>query len=289
MGRTVTSDSPFQAFDWWLSYLAILQTDELFTLVAYDTTGCRGIAPLVRSGAEVRPICDHLTDHSLLWLGDDDVGAAFMATLRRHGVRRVRGYGLSHRPRALAAYSGWRRVPCPVLALDGDCTTAYSPGLRARLRNSQPALSATGPLTLRVRQANADRMGRFLDRLDAWCTFTKHPERAMRDGRRRFALSWTASPALAPRTLLATLRAGASHVSTLLCFRYSGSLGVYATAHSPALARLSPGLHGTDALLRWAAANGFCRYDFLRGAEPYKARFGAREGYDVFNADLDLD
>lgn len=59
--------------------------------------------------------------------------------------------------------------------------------------------------------------------------------------------------------------------------------GFYITGFDPRFAPLSPGTAMVAHSVRWALAEGFQTFDFLRGDEPYKRSFGAvpRHGLDL--------
>lgn len=64
-------------------------------------------------------------------------------------------------------------------------------------------------------------------------------------------------------------------VAVLLAMRGQRALHYYLGGFDPAHARLSPGAILIGRAIRDAAAEGLGAFDFLRGAEPYKARWGA--------------
>ena len=65
--------------------------------------------------------------------------------------------------------------------------------------------------------------------------------------------------------------------STALCFDYGDELSLYNSGFDPAYASLSVGLLLKAFCLKEAIAAGRKRFDFLRGAEPYKYDLGGRD------------
>jgi len=70
-------------------------------------------------------------------------------------------------------------------------------------------------------------------------------------------------------------------VASVLCFRAEGELLLYNSGYDPAYAGLSVGLLSKALALQRAIEEGHRRFDFLRGAEPYKYDLGA-ENLNVY-------
>jgi len=62
-----------------------------------------------------------------------------------------------------------------------------------------------------------------------------------------------------------------------LCFDHDGTVFLYNSGYDPSFRRLSAGLLDKVFSIRESIAWGRKRYDFLKGAEPYKYRLGGRE------------
>ncbi len=71
-------------------------------------------------------------------------------------------------------------------------------------------------------------------------------------------------------------------LAAYLTYEYAGSVGLYNSGFDPAGAALSPGIVLLCHVIRDAIERGFCRFDFLRGEEPYKYAFGPTPE-DLFN------
>lgn len=77
---------------------------------------------------------------------------------------------------------------------------------------------------------------------------------------------------------LAFLEVGGQRAAAYLSFDYDGRLYVYNSAIDPSFAALSAGWVLLSYLLQWSIQNGRKEFDFMRGGEDYKFRFGAVAG-----------
>ena len=77
---------------------------------------------------------------------------------------------------------------------------------------------------------------------------------------------------------LAFVEMNGQKAAALLNFDYSDSILVYNSGYDPARFRhLSPGIIVTARSIELAVTLGRAHYDFLRGDEVYKYRFGAQD------------
>ncbi len=76
---------------------------------------------------------------------------------------------------------------------------------------------------------------------------------------------------------LACLRADGITVAALCCFRYGTTYAAYNAAYHPDYGHLSAGILLFADRIRSAISRRFACFDFLRGDEPYKYRFGATD------------
>jgi CelD/BcsL family acetyltransferase involved in cellulose biosynthesis len=76
---------------------------------------------------------------------------------------------------------------------------------------------------------------------------------------------------------LAFLYADGQPVATLCCFAYGSTYAAYNSGYHPAYGDLSAGIVLFAERIRTAIARGFTAFDFMRGDEPYKYRFGATD------------
>src|SRR5262249_10228076 len=77
---------------------------------------------------------------------------------------------------------------------------------------------------------------------------------------------------------LAFLETGGETAAAYLTFDFGNRLYIYNSAIEPRFNALSPGWVLLGYLLRWAIENKRAAFDFLRGDEDYKFRFGAVAG-----------
>jgi len=76
---------------------------------------------------------------------------------------------------------------------------------------------------------------------------------------------------------LAFLYADGEPIATLCCFAYGATYAAYNSGYHPAYAELSAGIVLFAERIRTAIARGFTAFDFMRGNESYKYRFGATD------------
>ena len=76
---------------------------------------------------------------------------------------------------------------------------------------------------------------------------------------------------------LSFLEVGGVRVASVICFDYENDLYLYNSGYDPAYASLSVGLLLKVFCLKEGIAEGKRRFDFLRGAEPYKYDLGAQD------------
>ncbi len=76
---------------------------------------------------------------------------------------------------------------------------------------------------------------------------------------------------------LAFLSADGEPIATLCCFAYGSTYAAYNSGYHPAYAEISAGIVLFAERIRTAIARGFTAFDFMRGNESYKYRFGATD------------
>lgn len=76
---------------------------------------------------------------------------------------------------------------------------------------------------------------------------------------------------------LSFLELDGKRVAANLCFDYNGSIYLYNSGYDPGYYRLAVGLLHKAYCLRKAITSGKARFDFLRGAEPYKYDLGGED------------
>ena len=80
---------------------------------------------------------------------------------------------------------------------------------------------------------------------------------------------------------LAFVDVGGKKAAAYLNFDYDGQIWVYNSGYDPEFREISPGWVLLGYLLKWAIENGRTVFDFMRGDEEYKYRFGARDRWVV--------
>lgn len=80
-----------------------------------------------------------------------------------------------------------------------------------------------------------------------------------------------------PRLHLAFLEVGARRIAAAVFFETTGSLLYYNAGVDPDARDLSPGVVLLERLVRRAIERGKCKVDLMRGDEPYKYEWGARD------------
>ena len=65
--------------------------------------------------------------------------------------------------------------------------------------------------------------------------------------------------------------------ASYFCFNYKNKIMVYNSGFDPQFSEYSPGWVLLGDLLRWANENQIAEFDFMRGNEDYKYRFGAMD------------
>ena len=88
-----------------------------------------------------------------------------------------------------------------------------------------------------------------------------------------------AAPGLLARGALClyAMRLDGDVVATLYTLRHRGRVFLYLSGFEPAAARLNPGTLLIGHAIEEAAREGAAEVDFLRGGEPYKYTWGARD------------
>lgn len=78
---------------------------------------------------------------------------------------------------------------------------------------------------------------------------------------------------------LAFIKAGDQRIAGYMNFDYDNRIWAYNAGFNNAYASLSPGWLIMAELVRWCAENGRAVFDFMRGGEEYKYRFGGKDRY----------
>lgn len=189
-----------------------------------------------------------------------------------------------------ARLHGWRVIReqedvCPVVEVtDGDWD-AYLATLdkkaRHEIRRKLRRAAVAGGLVTSVGAPDAGAIGRFIElhgaRFGDEGLFppTEGGARSRRFIDRLAQLE--GAEADGGQLVLVEVRAGDRLIFAALAFDDGRTAYLYNTGMDPAATELSPGVTGTAEFLRDRLAAGRRRFDFLRGDEPYKYEWGARD------------
>jgi hypothetical protein len=185
---------------------------------------------------------------------------------------------------------GWQliREPedvCPVVSFDGADWDAYLATLskksRHEIRRKIRRAEAHGPLTVRRGRPSPEAVARFVDLHTA--RFGDEGLFPPTEGGRRSRLFIERlaelESAAADGAQLDSIEvlSGERLIFVALAFDDGETCYLYNAGMDPAASELSPGVTGTAAYLRDRLEHGRKRFDFLRGDEPYKYEWGARD------------
>jgi CelD/BcsL family acetyltransferase involved in cellulose biosynthesis len=222
-------------------------------------------------------------DHLGALATEDVVEAALWTQLLGSEDRRpVLLEGVSSRTKALLEGRPGLRclasVPAPCLTLNpGEPDADWSAAMRKDTRRMERRLADE-----KVEGEWVDATDhRFSRDLDALCAL--HALRWSRDGssgvldllKQSFLAELGRRDPSVP--VLQVLRRGPEAVAAILCLREPGGWSFYQSGWDPSWARLGVGRVLVARAIRRAAAEGARHFDFLRGAESYKYRFGAQD------------
>jgi CelD/BcsL family acetyltransferase involved in cellulose biosynthesis len=177
--------------------------------------------------------------------------------------------------------SDWQREVedvCPQIELPGDWEE-YLAGLdkkdRHELRRKLRKLSQGGEPELEVLTAEEDVTAALDDFVRQHKSSRSDKETFMTEQMERFFRRVVPALAAEGRVEMIFLRLGGVRAACVLCFRTDGDILLYNSGYEPAYAGLSVGLLSKALALKRAIELGLKRFDFLRGAEPYKYDLGA--------------
>jgi len=169
---------------------------------------------------------------------------------------------------------------CPQLDLPGDWEE-YLAGLdkkdRHELRRKLRKLSQGGEPELEVLTTEDDVNAAMDDFLKQHKTSRADKETFMTSQMEGFFRRVVPALAADGGVEMTFLRLGGVRAACVLCFRADGQLLLYNSGYEKAYAGLSVGLLSKALALQRAIEQGMRRFDFLRGAEPYKYDLGARD------------
>ena len=169
---------------------------------------------------------------------------------------------------------------CPQLDLPGDWEdylSALDKKDRHELRRKLRKLPQAGEVDLEVLTAAADVDAALDDFLRQHKTSRADKETFMTPQMEGFFRRVVPALAAEDGVEMTFLRLGGIRAACVVCFRTDGELLLYNSGYEPAYAGLSVGLLSKALALQRAIEQGLRRFDFLRGAEPYKYDLGAKD------------
>lgn len=175
---------------------------------------------------------------------------------------------------------GWRQAACacdPHPVLDLRDPQAIPKTMRDNVRHCRSRAERAG--TLRLQTAGAQQLEEFLaalERLHAWRWATRGEAGVLHDPAVR-AMHREAAPRLQAAGLLRlhALRVDGAIVAVLHCLQHARRCHYYIGGFDPAQAAISPGTLLVAHAIEQARAEACTEFDFLRGREAYKYRWGA--------------
>ena len=307
--RQVLSQLPFQSVfftpqwqeTWWRHFGATRQL-HLLTVRSSDGT-LQGLAPLMsHNGTETAPrlellgdleLCDYL-DVLLVPAHQQEAGRAVVEYLVAHGGEELELClpNLSqHSPTPAVFYDSLVQngltveveqiETCPTAALPTDWETYLATlrskdrhELRRKLRRAEAAARLEYRATSNAAQLDEDvdtfvALHRMSQQDDKQGFMTPEKEAFFRDmAHQLWPHGWLE---------LAFLYADGTPIAALCCFAYGTTYAAYNSGYHPGYAELSAGIVLFAERIRQAIARGFTAFDFMRGSEPYKYRFGATD------------
>lgn len=175
---------------------------------------------------------------------------------------------------------------CPVVTLpkDGEWETylaTLDKKARHEIRRKLRRAEAVGPVDFRELPLVPSSVDTFIDLHQArWGDAGLFPDTPDGDRSRRFLHRLTALEAAEghdAQLQLGIVTVGERTLSATVAFDDGETCYYYNAGMDPAARELSPGVTGTAAFIRDRMAAGRRRFDFLRGDEPYKYEWGARD------------
>lgn len=284
--------SPLWLRIWWEEFA---DSHELMLLAVREGQQLVAVAPLMRDGQRLcfagdSQVCDYM-DLTLAQGAEEGVAHALLRALGEEPWQELVLWAIPEYSPTLqflpaAAQAAGLQVDllvedvCPQVALPPTWED-YLAGLRGKdrheLRRKLRRL-AKGTTVQMEELTAADAIAAALDdflRLHA----ASRAEKAhfMSERMRRFFRRMVSALAQEGLARLYFLTVNRVRAAAVLCFEAEDDLLLYNSGYDPAFASLSIGLLSKALTLRRAIEEGKRRFDFLRGAEPYKYDLGAQD------------
>lgn len=289
--RSSTS-TPFQSPDWLIPWWKHFGVGQLYVVVLTDETRLVGLAPLFVRENSLRLIGTGITDY-LDILIDDRVSSDGAALIFGHLCKRRRGWNecdlenLRETSPLLAIHAGNGFVEhvgqqnfCPVLSLP-DSPQHFLDNLPRHLLQNlnyyQRKLSTLGRVEFERADENnfAELFDAFLKLHDARWRMENMPgmlwDQNVRSFHRDAATGLLSNGALR----LFAMRINSRIIASLYGFHHAGRTYYYLGGFDPEFKHYSPGTVLVAHVISEAIREGATEFDFLRGREDYKYRWGA--------------
>ncbi len=302
------TNTPFQSLAYQRAWWTHLGPGELHTLAARNAAGrLSGVGCFFLHADRLHfNGCVEETDYlDLIAPAEDaaDVWAAIFDVLTADTFPTWQGLTLCNVPAAsssrqilaaLAATRGFsfashQQEVCPIISLP-DSFEAYLESLDKQQRHElrRKLRRAEGAEARVVRVAQAEDVPAAVDVFLTLLQKSTPQKEAWLNPGRRAVFHATAAAAHAAGTLqLLFLEVEGTWVAALFNFDYQGHILVYNSGLDPqAHAYLSPGVVLTARAIQHAIETGHTSFDFLRGSESYKYRFGAQDT-PIYRLDID--
>lgn len=279
------SESVFDSHCWHRHFLHHLCEGEPFVIIAKRGAQVRAVAPLQVCADRASSLCFRKTDRTTLVFGElGALSEQVPEVLASSGVRQLRCKSLRSDQLGLLASRKpqvERATSCPVLEI-GDAEKRMAPRLLHDTERSLAKIGAWGTLKCTQVPANDSALiNEFLNLNRAWWQARGHNGIASDDRERAFYCDVLFDLGALRRAWFSILTLDAEVLSILLWFSNGRCMAYYAGAHSMAVQRLGIGNVHLLKLVKTGRDQGYLFIDFLRGSEPYKYRFGARDLYQV--------
>jgi len=282
--------TPFQSPDWLIPWWKHFGVDQLRVQVLLNEERVVGVAPLFVSADRLRLIGTGNTDYLDLLAEDAECAAAIVAYLCRNrswneidfeNLRCESPLLISMTCGDVSEYVEEQDV-CPVLSLPARADE-FIDGLPRQLQHNlnyyRRKLANVGQVTME--QANGNNFAELFDAL-----LSLHEARwrmnqlsgvlcdyEVQDFHYDAACSLLSHHALR----LYALRLDARIIASLYAFHHGRCTYYYLSGFDPEFARYSPGTLIVAHAIHEAIREGDSRFDFLRGREDYKYRWGATD------------
>ena len=285
----------FQTWEWSAAWWKHNRAGKrLFALRVEDSEGSvLGLAPLFRSAGVLRVVgtggSDYL-DFLALPKREREVAEAIAQWLQQYRTRWLWADLQQVRPESVAprlpGAQIWQGETCPFLPLP-ETYDAFLKSLSKKLRQNVGYYerSMAKLHTLELRLATSETL-----REDMEAFFTLHqlrwrgrwmPGAFASHAARAFHTTAAQNLFASGNLRLHTLRLDGKPVAALYCFHKGSTTFYYLGGFDPMLSKLSPGTVLTAKAIQHAIeADGATQFDFLRGDEGYKYRWGAQDRYN---------